>query len=264
MPQKAEAGDVGAGVDGEVRQDFGTCLVEREHGFHGFGEVGFGEVTGLEGVGDQPGAQFLGEDEAVAGLGTGVGVDAVGVDEAGDGEAVLEFWVLHGVAADERAAGFGRLGLTAEENLVEDLRIEFVGGKTRDVERGERLAAHGVHVAERVGRGNGSKGVGIVDDGGEEIDGLHEGLALVEAIDAGVVGEVEADEQVGISVCWQTCQGAPQLVGAQLGSSAAAGDHLRQALGLFIREYLLPTIHKRLGKIALYSTASEATKRSVR
>ena len=52
-------------------------------------EVGFGEVTGLEGVGDQPGAQFLAEDEAVAGLGAGVGVDAVGVDEAGDGEAVF-------------------------------------------------------------------------------------------------------------------------------------------------------------------------------
>ena len=55
------------GVDGEVRQDFSACLVEREHGFHGFGEVGFGEVVCLEGVGDQPGAQFLSEDEAVAG-----------------------------------------------------------------------------------------------------------------------------------------------------------------------------------------------------
>ena len=94
--------------------------------------------------------------------------------------------------------------------------------------------------------------------------GLHEGLAVAEAIDAGVVGEVEADQQVGIAVCWQTCQGAPQLIGAQLGGSAAAGDHLRQTLGLFIGEYLLPTVHKRLGKIALYSTTSEAAERSVR
>ena len=216
------------------------------------------------------------------------------MDEAGDGEAVFEFWVLDGVAADERAAGFGCFGLAAAQNLVEHFGIEVTDGKTRDVERGEGFAAHGVHVAERVGRGNGPKGVGIVDDGGEEIDGLHEGFALVEAIDAGVVGEVEADEQVGISVCWQTCQGAPQLVGAQLGSSAAAGDHLRQALGLFIGEYLLPTIHNSqenpqmdadgrrivktrrsaarivsspissLRKIALYFTASEETKRSVR
>ena len=31
---------------------FSACFVEREHGFHGFGEVGFGEVIGLEGVGD--------------------------------------------------------------------------------------------------------------------------------------------------------------------------------------------------------------------
>ena len=168
------------------------------------------------------------------------------------------------MAADEGAAGFGRFGVAAAENLVEHFGIEIAGGETRDVERGERLATHGVHVAERVGRGNGPKGIGIVDDGGEEIDGLHEGLALVEAIDAGVVGEVEADEQVGIAVCWQTCQSAPQLVRAQLGGSAAAGDHLRQALGLFIGEYLLPTIHKRLGKIALYSTTSEATERSVR
>ena len=70
----------------------------------------------------------------------------------------------------------------------------------------------------------------------EEIDGLHQGLAVAETVDAGVVGEVEADQQIGIAILRQPCQSAPEFVGAQLGGSAAAGDHLRQALGLFMSE----------------------------
>ena len=70
------------------------------------------------------------------------------MDEAGDGEAVFELWVLHGVPADEGTAGFGCFGLAAAQNLVEHCGIEVVSGETRDVECGEGLAAHGVHVAE--------------------------------------------------------------------------------------------------------------------
>jgi hypothetical protein len=66
-------------------------------------------------------------------------------------------------------------------------------GKTDQRQRCERLAAHGVNVAQRVGCGDLAESVRVVDDGSEEIDGLHQRLIGRDLIHSGVVGVVEAD-----------------------------------------------------------------------
>ncbi len=148
------------------------------------------------------------------------------------------------MAADEGAAGLVDLGLAAQKDLVEHLRLEFAGGKTGDIERGERLAAHGIYVAERIGGRDRPEGERVVDDGREEVDGLHQGLGVADAIDTGVVGEVETDQQIGVFGIRQTCQSALQFIGAQFGGSAAACDHLRQALCRFMGKYFFCFVHR--------------------
>ena len=99
----------------------------------------------------------------VAGLGAVVGEDFLGMDRAGDGVSELGFFVANAVAADDGASGFDHLGEAAGEDAFENFEISFLG-KADQSERGERRAAHGVDIAERVGGGDLSEGVGIVDD----------------------------------------------------------------------------------------------------
>ncbi len=76
-------------------------------------------------------------------------------------------------------------------------KIAFFG-KTDKRERSQRLSSHGVNVAERVGGGDLAEGVGIVHDGREKIHRLDERRLGREQIHAGVVGMIEADQNIRI------------------------------------------------------------------
>ena len=89
-------------------------------------------------------------------------------------------------------------------------------GKGRDGERGQGSAPHGVDVRERVRGGDGPEVLGIVDDRGEEVHGLHEGGALVEAKDAGIVARRLVDENAGIVGAGQPAQHLGELGGPSL------------------------------------------------
>src|SRR5579859_2072973 len=114
------------------------------------------------------------------------------MDQAGYGIAELCFFVADAVAAYYGASGFDHFGEAAGENALEDADVGLVG-ETDEGHRGERLPAHGVNVAERVGGGDLAEGVGVVDDGRKEVDRLYERLVGRELIHSGVVGVIEAN-----------------------------------------------------------------------
>ena len=64
-------------------------------------------------------------------------------------------------------------------------------------ERHDRPAAHRVDVADRVGRGDAAEVERIVDDRHEEVGGRDQRLLVVELVDGGVVGGLDADHQLG-------------------------------------------------------------------
>ena len=68
-------------------------------------------------------------------------------------------------------------------------------------------AAHGVDVAHGVGRGDLAEGVGVVDDGREDVDRLDEGRARRRAVDAGVVAGVGRDEDARVEDAGQARAG---------------------------------------------------------
>ncbi len=60
------------------------------------------------------------------------------------------------------------------------------------------VPAHGVDVAERVRRGDGSERERIVDNRSEKIDRLHQRHVGRQTVHSGVVGGIEADQNIGI------------------------------------------------------------------
>ena len=63
-------------------------------------------------------------------------------------------------------------------------------------QRQDRPPAHGVDVADRVGGGDAAEVERVVDDGHEEVGGGDQRLLVVELVDRGVVGGLDADQQL--------------------------------------------------------------------
>jgi len=133
------------------------------------------------------------------------------------------------VPPDDERAGLADLLVAAGEDLDEDLGRELLVGEADDRERRERLAADGVAIRERVGRGDPAEAPRVVDDRREEIDRLDERAARVDPEDGGVRRVLGADEQVRVRRRRESGEDGPQDLGAQLRRSPAAGDGLGEA-----------------------------------
>ena len=74
---------------------------------------------------------------------------------------------------------------------------ELVDRHRHQGQRHDRPAAHRVDVADRVGRGDAAEVERVVDDRHEEVGGRDQRLLVVEPVDRGVVGGLDADHQLG-------------------------------------------------------------------
>ncbi len=129
-----------------------------------------------------------------------------GIDDAGDGQPVLGFPILHGMASGQHGARLMRLVRAAAQYLRQHVKRQPVrlrvrpGRKKRDVHGAPRLAAHGVHVGKSIGGGNLSEHIGIVPDGGKDIHGLHQRPAVRHAHDGGIFIAFRSAQQTALRV----------------------------------------------------------------
>lgn len=193
----AETGDVGHGVGVVLERDFAGGLVERGHGYGGGVDPRGLGLGLLDGGGDDAGADGLGEDQCVAGTRGGVGKDARGIDGSGDGVTEFEFGIADAVAANDGASGLNHFAEASGEDLFEDLGVTLFG-EANHGERRDGATAHGIDIAESVGGGDLSEGEWVVDDGCEEVDGLDESERRRDKVDSGVVGFVEANQDIRV------------------------------------------------------------------
>src|SRR5262249_11679256 len=110
-----------------------------------------------------------------------------------------------------------------------ELRI-LVIGIADDVEGSLRDAAHGVDIAQRVGRSDLAVKIGVVDHGRKKIDRLHERNVIAEPVDAGVIVSFGADEHVRVGERSEIAQNLRDALGRQLPRSAGARSVIDQAL----------------------------------
>ena len=157
------------------------------------------------------------------------------MDASRHGKTILHFVVDDGVPTDDERAGFVHLVLPAAQDLAEDGDVQLVDGPADDVHRGQRLAAHGVDVGERVGRGDLSEAIRVIDDRREEIDRLDEGEIIGQHEDAGVIVGLATDDEPGIGAHGKCAQRAREVARTQLGGSTRAAGERRETKQLVSR-----------------------------
>ena len=149
--------------------------------------------------GNDADTQRFRQQQHIACLCAAVGEHFIGMDKARHRHAVFGLGVKDTVTARNECACFIDLVVAAAQHIVDGL-LRHIGRNSHNVQRQFRLAAHGVHIGEGVGGGNGAKSVGIVGDRGEEVHRLHQCQIVADAIDAGIVALIKAHQQIGITV----------------------------------------------------------------
>ena len=227
VPGEAEAGDVGAGVHtyGEHRARGGGVQGRRlAHGVH---HLSFLDQAPLECRGQHAHAQTLGEHQLVAGARPAVVDDLAGARHAGHRQAVLGLLVIDGVPAGQLGAGFGDLLGAAAQHLGQRLQAN-IDRPGDQVHGRQRPGAHGVDVGERVGGRDLPEPVGVVDDGREEVDRLHQAEVVAHHGDGGVIVRLEQPRELSRGARHGAEHG-PQVARAYLGRAAALGRELCEA-----------------------------------
>src|SRR5439155_1434468 len=128
-------------------------------------------------------------------------------------------------------AGFPELVEAAPEDRSNRASVEPFAGECGDRECCQRRATHRVDVAQRVGRGDLSVGVRVIDNRREEIDRLHERRSALPPEHTRIVRGPEVDEDAVVLLRGNVTQHLSELACGEFARSTGAGDHLRQASG---------------------------------
>ena len=232
VPEQAETGDVGDGLELAIQSQLSSLMVEAFHPGADFAHFLFCGQAFFEGGGGDAKAQRFADEEVISWFGAALGQDFFGFSDA-DGHQ-SEFWLVIGDSVTTSndhtrlAAFFSRPADDGFGNFLGQ-----VGRKSGDVERQERLCAHGVDIGEAVCGSDGTVIVRIVDYRGEEIGGDHQGMALVQLPDSGIVCRIQSDQKLGIIgrvegfLDW--LQNLRQRLRVELGRSARAAGETGEA-----------------------------------
>ena len=126
--------------------------------------------------------------------------------DADDGKPVDRFRRVDRVPARNRNAGRGAHRRAAGKDRPDDVERHFIEGDAENRERHDRLAAHRVDVGDRIGGGDASKIMRVVDDRHEEVGGRNDAGLVVELPDRRIVAGLHPDDQprVGGRLCLPT------------------------------------------------------------
>jgi hypothetical protein len=155
------------------------------------------------------------------------------MDAACYGQTVFQFLVVYTVAPDKDGPGFVYLLKAALQDFLEDFFGHVGDGKTDDVHGSERLAPHGVDVAQGIGGCNTAKVVGIIHNRGDKIDGLDQGQIIIEFVNASIVGGFYTYQKIRMADSWQVSHDFFQVPWTQLGCSARGPDFFGQTNDVF-------------------------------
>ena len=86
--------------------------------------------------------------------------------------------------------------LTALQNLANHLGAEHIDRHADQSHSKDGCAAHGVNIADGVGRGNATKVKRVVNDGHEEVGGGDQRLLVIQLVDRGIISRVYAHQQL--------------------------------------------------------------------
>src|SRR6266508_6706732 len=191
--------------------------------------------SALDRGGGDAGPQRFCQDKQIAGTRVCIGGDVAKIANSGDGETINWFGITNGMAANYCTTHLGSLGHAAAQNRRNYSRLDEISRETKDVEPGQRASAHYKDIRKRVGRRNLPVGKGVVHDGCEKINGLHQSAVPIQAINARIVERVRAHDYFSVQQDRKLWQNLPQGLLAQLGSSPGTGRERSQFTDLLTR-----------------------------
>ena len=101
------------------------------------------------------------------------------------------------VATEQRTIRLLNFLGPAPHDVEQDLRVSLAReGHNR--KRRERLAPHGVNVAQRICRGDLPEKIRVVDDRSEKVKRLHQREVISKTVYPRVVGCIKADNQIWV------------------------------------------------------------------
>ena len=169
MPKQAEAGHIRQCVDLEICKYGGGLAIERAHDSDGVVDCAETILAILGRGSDDAQANRLGEHQQIARSSASVRKHLARMHAAHDGQAKNRLFRLNGVPAHDGDARLGRLVRRATQDVAQNFRRKLLIREAHEIEGRQRFAAHGVNIAEGIGRCDGAKIVRPIDDGGEEI-----------------------------------------------------------------------------------------------
>lgn len=230
VAEQAETGDVGHRLDPRQPAEARAGPVQGAHPVTRHADVLGAQPGLLLGSGEDADAQRLGQVQPAAGLGGVVAFHEALLHHAGHGQAEDRLGGVDGVSAGQRDAGFLADLAAAGDHLAGDFRGQHVDRPAEDGDGHQRVAAHGVDIADGVGRGDTAEIEGVVDDRHEEIGGGDHPALLVEGVDSRVVARGVADPELRIEVLRAAAgEDHLQYLGRNLAAAAGAVAVLGQA-----------------------------------
>ena len=100
-------------------------------------------------------------------------------------------------------------------------------------------AAHRIHVAQRIRRGDLAVDIRVVDDRREEIHRLHQRRTTLPRVHTGIVRSPVVDQDAWISLGWYAAQDLSELAGSEFARSTGAADHFGQPPPLLLSSFSL-------------------------
>ena len=175
-----------------------AVAVERRHHLDRRGERRIRD-SALDRRRDGSGAERLGQHERVADLTAGVRHHLVGMDDAGDRHAVLRARrPRSSVPRGSRRRPPAAIEAPPRRISISSSVAELLNRERDQVQRADRGGSHRVDVRQRVGGGDPAEVERVIDDRGEEVDRLDDRQVVAEPVDAGVIGGLEPDQDVGV------------------------------------------------------------------
>ena len=195
MARQAEAGDISQRMHARQCGQLRAGRVELGGGGDHLRIAGIAELALFQCRGHHAHTQRLAQHQHVAWLCVGVALDVLGMHQPQRHQAVDGLDRIDGVATGNRDAGRAAYRRAAFEDAPDGLRRQHVDRHANQRQRKDRSAAHRIHIADRVGRGDAAEVVRVVDDGHEEVGGGNQRLLVVELVDRGIVGSLDAHQQ---------------------------------------------------------------------
>ena len=128
----------------------------------------------------------------IARLGVSFSRDLAWMYQPSNTEAIFRLVIDNGMAASYHCPSLGDFIGTALQNGTYDCGRK-VFGEARNSQCQDRFATHGINITEGVGSSDLPKGIRVVYNRWEEIDGLHQRQIVGKLVNCRVILHIEAD-----------------------------------------------------------------------